>query len=512
MFGLSKAAVTYAIAAILGLFSVGMVAYQAWKTNKPPVAIRQTPTAPISPQVAKAPEPPPLYVPPGAILSDPVGVGPQAVRTVPPASATTPPAAPQTSVAAQVPGGPAQAAASAPGGGTQSSAQTSPQNTAAGTPEFDVVRVEAAGGAVVAGRAVPNSKVVLLNKGQEIASVQSDAAGNFVILPPDLPPGDHILALGVEKSGARVESAQNVTVSVPARGGGNALVALAEPDKPTRILSDPVRPATPAAGAGNTNSAQAPVSFRTVEADEGGGFFATGSGAPGSTIRLYLNDIPVATVTVGADRQWSLKIERGMTPGAYRVRGDQIDAAGNVLARAEVPFDYPDRRVASGAPAPLPPVRPADIPALGATPNAVTVAGAPAGAAPPSGPSSANANSAQASAAQAANSGANVQANPLTPASAPAIAPATPGAAAIVAAADNTAKAAAPATSAANAVVAEIQTVTVVRGDNLWRISRKMLGQGTRYTQIYEANLAQIRDPKLIYPNQIFVVPGAQPN
>ena len=60
-----------------------------------------------------------------------------------------------------------------------------------------------------------------------------------------------------------------------------------------------------------------------------------------------------------------------------------------------------------------------------------------------------------------------------------------------------------------DAVIAEIQTATVARGDSLWRISRKLLGHGTRYTQIYEANARQIRNPKLIYPGQVFVLPNS---
>ena len=59
----------------------------------------------------------------------------------------------------------------------------------------------------------------------------------------------------------------------------------------------------------------------------------------------------------------------------------------------------------------------------------------------------------------------------------------------------------------ADVVVDELQTELVDRGDNLWRISRKRLGHGTRYTEIYAANLAQIRDPKLVYPGQVFVLP-----
>ena len=55
---------------------------------------------------------------------------------------------------------------------------------------------------------------------------------------------------------------------------------------------------------------------------------------------------------------------------------------------------------------------------------------------------------------------------------------------------------------------ATVQTATVERGDNLWVISRKALGQGKSYTRIYAANNAQIRDPGLIYPGQVFVLPN----
>lgn len=49
--------------------------------------------------------------------------------------------------------------------------------------------------------------------------------------------------------------------------------------------------------------------------------------------------------------------------------------------------------------------------------------------------------------------------------------------------------------------------VTIVRGDNLWNIARGALGSGERYTVIYEANRNLIRDPNLIYPGQVFVIP-----
>jgi nucleoid-associated protein YgaU len=56
-------------------------------------------------------------------------------------------------------------------------------------------------------------------------------------------------------------------------------------------------------------------------------------------------------------------------------------------------------------------------------------------------------------------------------------------------------------------VVPKIDTTVVSRGDSLWRISRETYGRGARYSVIYQANQTQIRDPDLIYPGQIFVLP-----
>lgn len=53
--------------------------------------------------------------------------------------------------------------------------------------------------------------------------------------------------------------------------------------------------------------------------------------------------------------------------------------------------------------------------------------------------------------------------------------------------------------------------VVVQPGNNLWRIARTAYGSGFQYTVIYEANEAQIRDPDLIYPGQIFDVPDQTP-
>ena len=172
-----------------------------------------------------------------------------------------------------------------------------------------------------------------------------------------------------------------------------------------------------------------------VEAEDTGTLYAAGKAAPGASVRLYLNDTYLAPADVGTDASWSLKIAKGVVPGQYRVRADDVDpATGKVLSRAEVTFNFaakPAVAEAATQPAPAPATTPAPAPAA--------------------------------------------------------------------------------TTPAATVVVDSIETATVLRGDSLWRISRKTYGAGIRYTEIHRANQQQIRDPDLIYPGQIFVLPKMNP-
>ncbi len=243
---------------------------------------------------------------------------------------------------------------------------------------------------------------------------------------------------------------------------------------------------------------------------------ATGAAPPGALLRLYLNGAFLANVTTGSDGRWSLTVEHGMTGGAYAIRADEIDRAkGSVIARAEVPFNYPqlvaDQAAAAKPPAPAsvaspapiaaspkPPAAASESPRMGAAetpaPSRPEVA-APLLAATPPRPEAA-----PPSLVAAASSAADAVASSSAPA------PASP------ADAPPQAFAGIPApTDAANAIVRNVDTKKVVRGDNLWRISSHFYGNGLRYKQIYAANAAQIRDPWLIYPGQIFVLPRQTP-
>jgi hypothetical protein len=98
-------------------------------------------------------------------------------------------------------------------------------------------------------------------------------------------------------------------------------------------------PAVPPAGEAGPR-----VSVRTVEAPGLGRLEVTGVAAPNSFLRLYLNGSRIFDTSAGTDRWWSLTIARGMAPGFYTFRAEEIDRSnGAVSARAEVAFSYPPR-------------------------------------------------------------------------------------------------------------------------------------------------------------------------
>jgi nucleoid-associated protein YgaU len=226
------------------------------------------------------------------------------------------------------------------------------------------------------------------------------------------------------------------------------------------------------------------VTIQTAEIEAGGRFFATGTAPAGATVRLYLNGSHIADAGTANDGKWSLTINKGVSGGKYALRADAIGEQGKVISRAEVPFDAP-AAMAAAAPAPPAPAPKALSPAP--TPPADQTGTSPA-------PGS------QTAAASAPPSGSSPSPVAQAPPAATSTAPAdrrTGQSGTSVASND----------PAANPVVSEVSAVTVTRGDSLWRISRLRLGNGMRYTVIYEANSSQIRNPNLIYSGQVLVLP-----
>lgn len=371
-------------------------------------------------------------------------------------------------------------------------------------PAFDVVRVEPSGDAVVAGRTLPGAVVEMIVDGRSFARVTADQAGAFVLVTAALPPGPHEVVLqATHPDGSRVSSAQSVTVVVADNRQDPPLVTVTAPGQPAIVLSrpddppgrvasalpvppaarnapvppstmplapdarslpgqpggppvpratvaGPPKPAPSVASAPAGSVASRRIEIASVEAEGAGRLYVSGTAPPGAAVRLYLNDTFIATATAGPEGRVAFTIERGITAGGYKVRLDGVEAGGKVVSRAEVPFTMPAPANVASAPQ-----RPTRTAAIGPASDAAATARGTSDAGP-----------------------------------APAAVTAAPS---------------------SDVVVAAVATATVTRGESLWAISKRAYGNGVRYTVIYGANSRQIRDPNLIYPGQVFVVPSGGP-
>jgi hypothetical protein len=82
-------------------------------------------------------------------------------------------------------------------------------------PVFDIARIERTGDAVIAGRVAPGAIVELLRNGERHDRVVADQSGQFVMVPPRLPPGNYELTLrSGHPDGKQATSKQNVVVAL----------------------------------------------------------------------------------------------------------------------------------------------------------------------------------------------------------------------------------------------------------------------------------------------------------
>lgn len=69
-------------------------------------------------------------------------------------------------------------------------------------------------------------------------------------------------------------------------------------------------------------------------------------------------------------------------------------------------------------------------------------------------------------------------------------------------------KASVQTTSRPSTSAPKVTTYTVKSGDCLWNIAKKYLGNGARYTEIYNLNKDKIKNPNLIYVGQVLTLPA----
>tara|TARA_R110002049_G_scaffold23781_6_gene84714 strand:+ start:106694 stop:107125 length:432 start_codon:yes stop_codon:yes gene_type:complete len=50
---------------------------------------------------------------------------------------------------------------------------------------------------------------------------------------------------------------------------------------------------------------------------------------------------------------------------------------------------------------------------------------------------------------------------------------------------------------------------TVEKGDTLWAVAEKTMGNGAKYKEIFEANKPMLSDPDKIYPGQMLRIPNS---
>lgn len=270
-----------------------------------------------------------------------------------------------------------------------------PQASSLTPPSFDVVRVDARGNAVIAGRGAPGAEVALLANQSELTRTAITTAGEWVIiLQNPLPTGTVELSLLMRTpDGQEVRSDQVVVVSVPASRDETPLVVLGRPGEASRVLQGP----QDGVGVG-------PLVLETVDYDENGAVIFSGRAEPNAGVRILANGEIVAETQANAAGRWSVAASTGFEPGVYDLQVDQLDADGRVTAVIALPFERASREALS-----------------------------------------------------------------------------TGG-----------------------------ERVVVQPGNSLWRIARRLYGDGFQYTVIYQANRDQIRDPDMIYPGQVLATPGEE--
>ena len=373
-------------------------------------------------------------------------------------------------------------------------------------PSIDLARIEKDGTALVAGQSAPGSVISLMVNGAEVASATADGNGKFVALF-SLEPGGagRLLTLQATTPDGQVVSGTGqiavaaiaapvvvAEVAEPAAEVAAAEVAPAEATTAEAAPSEP-EPAAPET-APETATAALAVTEEGVKVLQSGTEVPAevaanvsldviaypspdevqfgGRGTAGQFVRLYLDSLPISEpAMIGPDGSWSVTVS-GIEPRIFTLRIDQLDAAGKVTSRFETQIKRET---------------PEALAAATATATATATAGAADVAVAAVAPESA------ASDVEAATA---TEDQPEV--SAPAEGEAQPEATLVEPAAPDSTEAVRPAPV----------TITVQPGFTLWGIAKQNFGDGILYVQVFEANRDKIRDPDLIYPGQVFTIPG----
>lgn len=199
-------------------------------------------------------------------------------------------------------------------------------------PSFDVVRINAQGETVIAGRGMPKAEIVILDGGKELGRVIADNRGEWVFVPDQpLAPGSRELSLRANNpDGTIIDSSAPVVLVVPDRSKdkGATLAVKINPDGSIELLQGPEAKE----GAGT-------VSVGAVKIDDEGRLSVAGKASPKSKLQIYLDNKQVAQVQADETGSWKLTTQAPEArKGNHDLRADELSADGKVAARAEISF------------------------------------------------------------------------------------------------------------------------------------------------------------------------------
>jgi nucleoid-associated protein YgaU len=190
-------------------------------------------------------------------------------------------------------------------------------------PAFDVVRVDAQGNTVLAGRAAPGATVTVKSGTAVIGTATADSQGAFVVLPnAPLPQGSQEITLSETlPDGTVVAGDGTASVDVPG-GAAQPLAVLSGPNGSTLLSGQGPEPGTLAMG--------------TVDYDANGHAIFTGTAPAGAQVSVSLDGKPLGRAEAGPDGRWKFQTSVPQTNGMLSLSATRAD--GSALPPVTAPF------------------------------------------------------------------------------------------------------------------------------------------------------------------------------
>ena len=317
---------------------------------------------------------------------------------------------------------------------------------AGAAPLIGTAGVDRGGNASFTGTAAPGDTVTLVWDDKPMSWATADANGKWTIeFKAQVAGKSHELFVSSQaKDGSVIIGPQRAHIGPPATVGGVASIDLKTADQAKKLAE-----ATP----GKAPEPTTAIIVEKIVAGEEGLAILSGKADANATIKAAINGKPAGETTAGADGSWSLAATNPSGKAADQVRLELFDKSGAKLDDVKVPYNVP---------ASAPQVAVAEPKTTTDFPSVLT--SKPEGKAKRKGK--------------------------------------------VVAEGKQDLAALFRTDKTASAETPRRQIIRVRKGDSLWRISKRHLGNGKKWAQFYKLNKRKIDNPDLIFPGQTLIIPG----